>query len=164
MKVLHSHESIIMKKSITSYVLIGLVLFLAIGAIWGGLNLVVDPSGQGIGFPPKILEQLEQSPFPTFLIPGLFLFLFLGVFPMITTYGLITRRELKWAKKLNPYKNRHWSWTFSYHIGLLLILWINVQLFFGIEFGVLHFVYTLLGVLIVFVAHLSSTKKVYFIP
>ncbi len=153
-----------MKKTFSSYLLIGLVFFLAIGAIWGGLSLVMDPSGVGIGFPPEILEQLEQSPFSNFLVPGLFLFLFLGIFPMITTYGLITKRDLKWVKKLNPYKNRHWSWTFSYHIGLLLILWIDMQLLFGIGFGILHFVYSVLGVLIVFVAHLSSTKKVYFIP
>ena len=153
-----------MKKSISSYLLIGLVFFLAIGAIWGGLSLVLDLSGVDIGFPPAMLEQLEQSPFSNFLVPGLFLFLFLGIFPMIATYGLITKRELKWAKKMNPYKNRHWSWTFSYYIGLLLILWINMQLLFGIEFGILHFVYTLLGVLIVFVAHLSSTKKIYSIP
>ncbi len=150
-----------MKRTVSSYLLVVLLVFLAVGAIPAGLSLVIDPTGSSIGFPPELLDQLQGSPFKNFLVPGLFLVILLGFLPLLTSYGLITRKNTKWLKKMNSYKNRHWSWAFSYYTGLILILWINMQLFFGIEFGILHFAYTLLGVVIVFVAQLPSTQKEY---
>ncbi|NAY91338.1 hypothetical protein GTQ34_05345 [Muricauda sp. JGD-17] len=148
-----------MKRTISSYLLIALLIFLAIGAIPSGFSLVMDPSGESIGFPPELLDQLQRSPFKDFLIPGFFLITLFGIFPLLAVYGLIVRKEKKWMQKMNPYKDQHWSWTFSYYSGLLLILWINMQLFFGIEFGLLHFAYTMLGILIVFLTHLPSTRR-----
>ena len=51
-------------------------LFIALGAVGGGLVLLLDPSGQGIGFS---VELLSKSPFTNYLIPGLFLFLVNGI-------------------------------------------------------------------------------------
>ena len=150
-----------MKRTVSSIVLMVLLMFLAIGAIPSGLTLVIDPTGKRIGFPPELLEQLQGSPFPDFLIPGAFLFVFLGVVPAFTVYGLFTKKKMKSMQKLCPYKNRHWSWAFSHYLGLVLIFWINVQLLCGIGFGILHFIYTTLGVLVVLVAHLPSTLKEY---
>jgi len=104
---------------------------------------------------------LEHSPFPDFLIPGLFLFIFLGLFPALVFYGLIKRPIFRTLEKLNMFKDYHWSWTYAYYLGVLLILWINMELFFVKEFDMLHFVYSLLGVLIVFITHLPSTKRDY---
>lgn len=57
--------------------LLGLLqLFIALGAIAGGLALTLDPSGRGMGW---TLEQLASTPFPDFLIPGLFLLIVNGL-------------------------------------------------------------------------------------
>ena len=53
-----------------------LQIFIALGAVGGGLALLLDPSGQGIGFS---VELLSNSPFSNYLIPGLFLFLVNGI-------------------------------------------------------------------------------------
>ncbi len=147
-----------MKRSITTYVLMFLILFQVISAVPSGLLMIIDPSGEKLGLPIKLLQ---DTPFPDFLIPALFLFLVLGVFPGIVLYGLIKKKHFSTAEKLNLYKNHHWAWTFSYYVGLLLIMWINMQLFFIKSFDIAHFVYSMLGVAIIMITHLPSTKRDY---
>lgn len=146
------------KRNFIRYILFLLIFFQIISAIPAGFLLIYDPSGSKLGYS---LEQLNLSPFPNFLIPGLFLFTVLGLFPIIIFYGLIKKPTFKLAEKINLYKNYHWSWTFSYYLGMLLILWINIQLYFIREFSILHFIYSLLGVLIIFITFLPVTKKEY---
>jgi len=59
-------------------VLLFLLLFLSLGALFGGGVLIIDPSGDLFQMPVIILQ---NSPFNNFLIPGLFLFIVLGVLP-----------------------------------------------------------------------------------
>ena len=53
-----------------------LQIFIAVGAVGGGLVLLIDPSGQGMGFS---VELLSGSPFSSYLIPGLVLFAVIGI-------------------------------------------------------------------------------------
>jgi len=145
-----------MKRSISSYLLIMLVFIQMISALPAGWSLVTDPSGVGIGIP---LDMLHQTPFSNFIWPGLFLFIFLGLFPALIFYGMVKRPIFRALEKLNLYKDYHWSWTFSYYLGVILILWINMQLFFIREFFILQFIYSMLGILIIFITHLPSTKR-----
>ncbi|MDB4271049.1 hypothetical protein N9896_03025 [bacterium] len=147
-----------MKRSIPGYLLILLIFLQAISAIPSGLSLIIDSSGKGIGLPPDVLE---NTPFNNFLIPGLFLFVVLGLLPLITLYGLLSRKKLNWAQKINWDRQFHWSCTFAFYIGLLLILWINMQLYFGIIFNKLHFSYAILGVLIIILSQFPATKREY---
>ncbi|GAA4941095.1 hypothetical protein GCM10023314_12550 [Algibacter agarivorans] len=145
-------------KRITSYILILLIAFQVISAVPAGWALISDPSGETLGLP---IILLNQAPFDNFLIPGLFLFFILGLIPLLILYGLITKKELKFFQKINIYKNHHWSWTFSYYFGLVLIVWINMQLYFRIGFDILHLIYSMLGICIVFTSHLPATKAYY---
>lgn len=132
----------------------------AVGAIPAGFSLVINPSGEGIGLP---LSLLDTSPFSDFLIPGIFLLFILGLIPLFLIYGLITKKSWPWITKMNPDKEYHWSLIFTHYFGLLLILWITMQLYFGIGFHMLHFSYTFLGVFIVILANLPATRRSYFI-
>ncbi|NND04940.1 MAG: hypothetical protein HKN87_01050 [Saprospiraceae bacterium] len=147
-----------MKRNISTYFLMILICFQIISAVPSGLLLIIDPTGNKLGTP---LSMLDGSPFTNFLIPGLFLFTMLGIFPILVLYGLTKRSIFKAADKLNPYKLQHWSWTFSYYLGLLLVLWINMQLLFLKSWAMLHFMYSMLGVLIIIVTHLPSVKQNY---
>ncbi|MEW7289964.1 hypothetical protein [Aquimarina sp. 2304DJ70-9] len=147
-----------MKRSISTYILMLLILFQVISAVPAGALMIIDPSGEKLGLPIKLLQ---YSPFSDFLIPGLFLFLVLGVFPGIVLYGLIKKKHFSMVEKINLYKNYHWAWTFSYYVGLLLILWINMQLFFIKSFDIAHFVYSMLGVAIIIITHVPHTKRDY---
>jgi hypothetical protein len=132
-------------KNIT-YVLLTLLLALqALSGLWGGSFLLADPSGGLFKMP---VEMMKQGPFTNFFIPGLALFVLLGVVPAITLYGLIKRPHWKWAQHLNIYHNRHWSWAFSLYTGFMLIIWIDVQVAI-IGFGsVLQAIYGITGLAI----------------
>ena len=147
-----------MKRPISSVVLIALILFQALGAIPSGLSMILDPTGRCMGLPNYILE---SSPFSNFLIPGLFLTFVLGVLPVVVLYGLITKKEIVLLEKINLYKEYHWALAYSYFLGIVLILWINMQLYFGIGFHILHFIYSLLGLLIIFFAHSPGCRTYY---
>jgi hypothetical protein len=147
-----------MKKSASTYLLILLLLILALSAIAAGLSFIIDPSGATVGME---VSMLRHSPFPDFIIPGMFLLVLFGLFPLVILFGLFRKNNIELLDALNIYRHRHWAWTFSYFIGLLLVVWINVQLYFLKEFHILHFVVSMLGVAIIFVSHLPGTKSDY---
>jgi len=94
-----------------SYFLMGLMLFQGISGLYGGITLVMDPSGDLLQMP---ISMLENSPFNNFLVPGLILLTILGIFPIIVLYGL--------------WKRRLWSWTGTLAVSFTLIIWIGVQI------------------------------------
>jgi uncharacterized membrane protein YfcA len=80
---------------------------------------------------------LSRSPFADFRVPGVLLFVFIGLFPIIAAYALWRGPDWRWADALNPFKQLHWSWAASIGAGVGLVVWITVQVQW-ITFGVLH--------------------------
>ncbi len=150
-----------MKRPISSVVLICLVLFQAVSAIPSGFSMILDPKGELLGLP---IQMLERAPFSDFLIPGIFLTVVLGLFPVVIIYGLITRRNPEVLQRINPYNHHHWAHTYAYYLGIILILWINMQLLFGLGFHIYHFIYSCLGVLIVIFSQLPGVRNYYLQP
>jgi len=107
------------------YLLISLLLFLGIGACYGGGLLVIRPDGSLLGMNPA---WLQNSPFSNYLIPGFVLLVFNGVLPLFAAFGLVFKPHWGWANLFNIYKNRHWAWTYSLYTGIIVIIWITVQL------------------------------------
>ena len=62
-----------------------LLLFNGLGALYGGWLLMADPSGNRLQLP---LPVLAHTPFTHFLIPGLVLFVFLGVYSITALAAL----------------------------------------------------------------------------
>ena len=91
--------------------LIGLALFTALGAISGGLAMVVEPSGRLLGWTPAMLD---GTPFGDYLGPGLILMLVLGVGHLVVSVGLLLGRRS--ALRLAALA------------GAALVIWILVQL------------------------------------
>lgn len=91
---------------------------------------------------------LEGSPFKDFLIPGLALGFLLGVFPAFISYGLLARPNWRWAGALNIYPDRHWAWTYSLYLGIMLIFWIDVQVMAIGYWHIIQSVYAFLGLII----------------
>ncbi|MEI7727787.1 MAG: hypothetical protein WCK09_21960, partial [Bacteroidota bacterium] len=95
-----------MKTKTAQKILILLLAFLALSAIGGGGALIVSPSGKLIGGLP--LSILEHSPFTDFLVPGIILFLILGLTPAFLIYALLKKPANKYAEYLNFFKDMYW--------------------------------------------------------
>lgn len=112
-----------------AWVLILLLVFLGINGLFGGTAFLLDPSG-GLLMIPR--EALDALPVPDFFLPGLFLFTVMGLFPFLVAYGLWRRPQWAWAEVIGRWSRRHWSWTATLALGIVIVLWIGLQvLLFG---------------------------------
>lgn len=148
-----------MKSTTARNILISLLLFLGVSAIGGGLLLIISPSGKLLGGLP--LSILEHSPFPDFLIPGVILFLILGLAPCFISFALLRKPKSEFAEKFNLFKDMYWAWSFSIYIAFALIIWIQVETIFVQGVGWLQTLYMLYAIPIIFVALLPQVRTIY---
>jgi len=87
-----------------------LQIFIGIGGVPAGLIFITDPSGSGMGFSPELLE---GTPFPNYLLPGVFLFAVNGVASLVG--GVLSLARQRYAGAV------------AMALGALLIGWIVVQ-------------------------------------
>ncbi len=152
-----TEESVITTKKIQNVFLIVLG-FLALGALGGGGLLIISPTGELIGMP---LSELRNSPFDSFLIPGIILFSVLGLIPLLLIIALLKKPESWLAERINLFKDMHWSWTFSIYIAFALIGWIQIQMVFLQSVHWLHTFYMFYAVVIIIIALLPQTRILY---
>jgi hypothetical protein len=138
--------------------LVLLVASVSLGAIYGGVNLISDPTGGSINFPKELLE---NSIFSSYLIPGLILFLFLGVFPLMLIFPLLFKPRWRFFDRLNIYLNHHWAWTLTLYTSIMLIIWIDVQIMIIGYRSLLQGIFGLVGVAMLILTLLPSVKKYY---
>ena len=138
-----------MKKPFLLKLLIFFVLFQAISGIAGGIGLTFSPSGESIGLP---ISMIDNTPFNSFLIPGLFLLAILGIFPLILGYAMIKEPKWKLPNKLNVYDNYNYLWAYTLYLGLILVSWIIIQVYMVGGENILQLIYGLLGAFIVLVS------------
>lgn len=147
-----------MHKQTTRNILLFLLAFLGLGAIGGGGVLIISPGGKLIGMP---LSMLNQSPFTSFLFPGIILFTVLGLVPILLIIALLKKPESKLAERFNFFNDMHWSWSYSIYIAFILIFWIQIQMVFLSAVHWLHTIYMFFAVLIIFVALLPNVRNLY---
>ncbi|MEO6851160.1 MAG: hypothetical protein ABI203_01180 [Mucilaginibacter sp.] len=150
-----------MKKHTSSgrNILIGLLAILGLSALGGGGALILSPSGKLIGGLP--LAMLQNSPFTDFFVPGIILFMVLGVAPLSLIISLLKKNELKFFDWVNCFNDMHWAWTFSIYIAFALIIWIQTEMLMISSIHWSHALYTGLAVLIIFVALLPQVRNLY---
>lgn len=120
---------------------ISLLLFLGGSAVCGGGALIISPSGRLLGRLP--LSILKNSPFSNFLVPGIILFLVLGIFPIVTIWALIKKPIVPFAEYFNLFKDMHWSWSYSIYCAFAVIIWIQVETYFIQGVGWLQMLYSI---------------------
>ncbi len=125
-----------------------LQLFIGIGAIAGGLGLVIDSTGATVGLNP---DWLARSLFNSYLVPGLILFIIIGIGHIFS--GILTL------------KNYNKSGILAAFLGFFLMLWIVAQMviipFYWLQllYFVFGFTEVLLGVA-VFLSRFTQPAKV----
>lgn len=136
-----------------------LLTFLALSAIGGGGALIISPSGKLLGGLP--LSILQNSPFTDFLIPGIILFVVLGLFPALLLFALCNKTPSVLAEHFNFFKDMHWAWSFSIYVSFALIIWIQVETIYVQGVGWLQTFYMLFSIPLIFVALLPQVKSFY---
>ncbi len=112
------------KRPAALWVLIGLLVFQGISAAPPGFLLVLDPTGGLLHLP---LDLLKDASFRNFLIPGLILFVVLGIGAFFIAAGLFFLPDWMWIGRLNLFIGQHWAWTAAVAFGPALMIWIVVQ-------------------------------------
>jgi hypothetical protein len=54
---------------------------------------------------------LPDLPVSNFVLPGLFLLIVMGIFPLLLAYGLIAKPTWSWVDRLFQWSQYHWAWT-----------------------------------------------------
>ena len=139
-------------------ILLLLLVILGVGAIFGGGVLIISPSGKLFGMP---LSMLDNSPFNNFLIPGIILFIVLGLVPIALTFALIKKPQYKFAELFNLYSDMYWAWTYSIYTAFALIIWIQIEMTFLRAVHWSHTLYMFFAVAIIFVALLPQVRNLY---
>jgi hypothetical protein len=145
-------------KAVEIYILIIVMALEALGAIFGGVSLMSDPSGESIQLP---ITLLEGTIFNSYIIPGAILFLLLGFFPLFLIFPLIFKPNWPIIDVLNIYKGYHWAWTYSVYTALMLIIWINVQMMILGTGSIIQGAFGLVGVLILILTLSPGVKRYY---
>ncbi len=110
---------------IVSGVLIALLLFGAVSS-FGGAVLAIAFDGAGV---PK--EWLANSPFTSYLVPGLILGVIVGGTQLVAAIALLTRR--------------HWALRMAAIAGFGMMMWIFVELAIILQYSFLQTLYFGLG-------------------
>ena len=144
-----------------SRILICLLAFLGIGALGGGGALVLSPDGSLIGLP---LFLLAKSPFHSFFVPGILLFVVLGIFPGLLIIALVKKPPSSLAERVNLFTDMHWSWSFAVYTAFALIIWIQLEMMFLDAISWLHTFYMFYAVLIIIACLRRSVRLTYSKP
>jgi len=141
-----------------TWLLIGLLIFLSLGALGGGIMLVLDPSGKSMNWSTSMLG---NSIFPNFLVPGLFLFVVFGVLPLFVAYALWRKPAWAWLEWLNMLDHKYWAWTVSCVLGITLIAWIAIQMWVVGLIAWLQPFMAAIGLVLLIVALLPAVRRYY---
>lgn len=130
-------------------ILIFLLSFLSVSALTGGACLIISPDGKLLKMP---LELLNGSVFSSFLIPGIILFVVLGLFPMLPLIGLIKHSENSFLMSFNLFQKMYWAWSFTIYVSTVLIIWLITQIIIIGGFNFIQVLYFVVAFLIIIFA------------
>ena len=111
----------------------GLLVVLAIGAVQGGVAMVLDPT-QPLGMS---TTYLERTPIDDYVLPGLFL-LAIAAASLLTSIGLVFDWRWRWAGAIESVVGFRWPWIGAMAIGSVLLTFEIVELFLVPFHPVMH--------------------------
>ncbi|MBC8161160.1 MAG: hypothetical protein H7Z42_08060 [Roseiflexaceae bacterium] len=140
------------------WALIILQFLLGLGAALGGGLLVLAPDGHFLQMP---LDMLRTTPFATFLLPGILLFTMVGLYPLAVAYSLFARPAWSWPDRINPFKTIEWAWAASLAAGVVVIVWICVQMILLGAVAFAHVLYLGWGIAIIVLTLAPTVRQSY---
>lgn len=136
--------SLSIKRPIGIFILATLLILLSMGGISGGLSLMADPSGDLMGLPLVLLESVNLQ---TYLLPSMFLFVVMGILPLVATVGLLRAQKS--------------AWIVTVGLSILLILWICFQIILWGAPIPIQIIYLVIGVVLLGLCFIPSIREYY---
>jgi len=112
-----------MKRPIPLWFLFLGLLFLGFGGLYGGISMLLDPSGALLAME-AVLPQLGV---PNYILPGLFLVSVMGIWPLFLVYSLFTKPAWSFLAGVSKWNRIHWAWTATMLTTLVLFIWLFIQ-------------------------------------
>jgi len=146
-----------MKRNAVVWLLIFALLFLAFGGFFGGIAMLLDPSGSSLDMD----AVLPMLPVPDYTLPGLFLLLVMGMGSLLLVYGLLARPRWRWAEAVTRWSGYHWAWTGTLALGIILCIWLIVQgLLIGFKWPI-QYVTAANGLVIILLTLLPGVRSIF---
>ncbi|MBE0410905.1 MAG: hypothetical protein IBX69_14390 [Anaerolineales bacterium] len=146
-----------MKSKIALWLLILALIFLAFGGFYGGIAMLLDPSGRSL----EMDAVLARLPVANFTLPGLFLLVVMGVGSLLFVYGLLARPAWRWAEALTGWSGFHWAWAGTILLGVVLGIWLVVQgLLIGFKWQI-QYITAVNGLLIILLVLLPGVRSLF---
>ena len=145
-----------MQRPLMLWFLIFCLLFLALGGLYGGITLLIDPTGDLLG----VGDVLPLLPVPNFILPGIFLVIVMGLAPLLLSYALIARPNWAWADPFFKWSQHYWAWTATLVLVAVLALWLAVE---GWLIGMFPITYAtaVVGIFMLLFTLLPGVRKFY---
>ena len=145
-----------MRRPLILWPLILLLLFFALGGFYGGIAMLTDPTGSSL----QAADVLHLLPVPNYILPGIFLFAVMGLFPLLLAYTLIARPNWPWVDSLFQWSKYYWAWTATLILVAIIAIWLVVE---GMLIGFWPITYftAAQGLLILLFALLPGVRKFY---
>ena len=152
-------EVVAKSRPVAVIVLIALEVLLAVLGFASGITFLLDPSGGTHGMDTAMLE---TTPIGDFTLVGLFFVTCYGILPILAVCGLWKLPRWRWTDAVNKWTGQNWAWTATAVTGVILILWIVVEiLLIGSPNGFPRFLQammTLFGIVILALAMLPRVR------
>lgn len=147
-------------RPVTIPILMVLEAVLSFFGFASGSQFLRDPSGGTHDMDTSILE---GTPVGDFLLVGLFFVTCFGILPVLVIYGLWRLPRWRWTDAINKWTGQNWAWTAAAATGVILILWIVVEvILIGSPEGFPRFLqvtFALLGIVILALAMLPRVRR-----
>lgn len=140
------------------YLLVVIEAILAFFGFFSGGQFLRDPSGGTHDMDTSILE---GTPVGDFALVGLFFVTAYGILPVLAIYGLLKLPRWHWTDVMNKWTGQNWAWTAVVATGVILIVWIAVEVaYIGSPEGFPRFLQVMMALMGVVILALAMTPKI----
>jgi hypothetical protein len=112
------------RRPVMLWPLIFVLLCLSLGGFSGGITMLADTTQGGYL---QFADLLPLLPVSNFVLPGLFLFVGMGLFPLLLIFALIVRPDWNWVEKLFQWSKHYWAWTATLILVLIIAVWLAYE-------------------------------------
>ncbi len=145
-----------MRRPFMLWPLVFFLLVLALGGFYGGIAMLTDPTGRTL----EVADVLPLLPVPNYILPGIFLLVVMGLFPLLLSFALIARPNWSWVDSLFQWSKYYWAWTATLILVAITAIWLVVESML-IGFFPITLITAVLGLFILLFALLPGVRKYY---